>query len=86
MPRKRIHWTHRPENKEKLKAMSRKAAQTRKNGKTTAQDTDAIPEATFAYALGHIECWVDTFAKSAGVPPAALAAQLGAILSRKSRG
>jgi hypothetical protein len=41
---------------------------------------------TFAYALGHIECWIATYAASAGVPAESLAAELGKVLQLKARG
>ncbi len=83
----KIHWTNRPENKAKLKKMLRAAAVTRAK-KNAAQSTPAtetgIPDDTFAYALGHVECWLDTYAKSAGVPAAALTARLGKVLQSKA--
>lgn len=47
--------------------------------------TERIPEGIFAYALGHIESWIETYAKSASVSGEALAAELGAVLHRKTR-
>ncbi len=88
-----VHWTLRPENKKKVQAMLKKRAATRKRNKraalpptrTTPHD-DAIPQDTFAYALGYLECWVEAYAKSAGVPSEALAAKLGAVLSGENGG
>jgi hypothetical protein len=43
-----------------------------------------IPADISAYALGHIECWIDHYAASSGVSRSALAAELGAVLQGKS--
>lgn len=92
----KTHWTQKPENKAKLAAMvkrSVKAKKTnRKNGahkqpkpKPQPKPHENIPEEVFAYSLGYIECWLETFAKSAGVPSETLAARLGQVLHSKSR-
>lgn len=46
---------------------------------------ERIQEGVFSYALGHVECWIATYAASADVSAEALAAELGAVLSRKVR-
>lgn len=82
MKEKRIHWTQTPKGKAILAA--KKATQTgKKNVKT--KEEDRVPEGIFAYALGHIEGWIEFYAKSASVSPSALAAELGAVLHRKTR-
>lgn len=44
-----------------------------------------VDDATFSYALGHVECWIQAFAASAAVPAEALATRLGEVLSGKVR-
>lgn len=100
-PKKKVHWTRRPENKAKLAKMVKRSAAAKKairkaakkNGKANPgqksklkphDDGADIPQDTFAYALGHIECWIETFSKSAGVSAEALAARLGSVLRSKN--
>lgn len=89
----KLHWTQRPENKAKVLAMAKRGRRTRKAQKRARTsiphpETNAgdIPQDTFAYALGYIECWLEAYAKSAGIPSEALAAKLGKVLQVKSRG
>lgn len=97
---KKLHWTKRPENKAKLAKMVKKSVAAKKairNGKQPkatkpkaapkpqpTNNGSGIPEDTIAYALGHVECWIETFAKSAGVPSEALAFELGTVLRGKN--
>lgn len=90
---KLVHWTQRPENKEKIRKMREKANRTRKRHQQStthpsprASHVADIAQDTFAYALGHVECWIEIYAKSSGVSAESLAAKLGAVLSVKSRG
>ena len=87
---KSLHWTQRPENKEKLKASHRKAVRSKKAARTvvstptTQTSVTTVPEDTFAYALGFVECWIQTYASSAGVSSEALASRMGKVLQGKS--
>lgn len=98
--KKKTHWTQRPENKARVQAMLKKASAakqaSKKNRPKARQSTlsqkvdhvearDRIQEGVFSYALGYVECWISTFAASADVSAEALAAELGAVLSRKVR-
>jgi hypothetical protein len=91
---KPVHWTKRPENAERVKKMVKKREASRKRNKRAAAHTPTteqangttISEDVFAYALGWTECWITTYAASAGVPPEALAARMGEVLSVKNRG
>lgn len=51
-----------------------------------SKETPIKETPTFAYALGHIECWIAAYAASAGVSPESLAAELGKVLQLKARG
>lgn len=90
-----VHWTKRPENAKKVKLMLRRrqltraATQRNKNSAvlppSTPESQHAVPQDVFAYALGYLECWLESYAKSASVSPEALAARMGEVLSVKSR-
>jgi hypothetical protein len=91
MPRRK-HWTQTKAGKAKLAQSLKKSWAARKSTpNTVTRNSDAsirqeeIPTDVFAYALGFVECWIDTFAKGAHLPPELLARQLGAILSIKSK-
>lgn len=79
----RVHWTQTRKGKARLAeiAAARRTTLTQEN----ATHAPSIPKDTFAYALGHVECWIDTYAKSAGVSAEALASRLGSVLSGKNR-
>src|SRR5262245_25074529 len=57
------------------------------NGSTVGSSSGAsgIPETTLAYALGHLQSWIETYARSSGVSSAALAYRLGQLLQRSAR-
>jgi hypothetical protein len=83
---KKKHWTQTRAGKAKLAAAHAKAAQTRAARSTPTTEkphASDIPHDTLAYALGHVECWLDTFAKSAGVSAETLTARVGAVLHLK---
>lgn len=85
---KRVHWTQTSAGKRILKARSKRIKQGK--GQTNKGGNDGIAkaeadEATFAYALGHVECWLQNYADSAGVSAGALAARMGQVLQRKAR-
>lgn len=96
---KQVHWTKRPENKAKVAAMIAKGKRTSKKAKTTKHSTIrrqtndaparreiAIEETpVFAYALGHVEAWLETYAKSADISSETLASKLGKVLQLKAR-
>jgi len=90
----KVHWTQRPENKAKLKAMLKRASKSRKSKKSSSSTKvvkhgnarpEEVPEGTFQYALGYFECWIENFAQSSSVSATALASQLGKALSGKHR-
>lgn len=98
--KKKTHWTKRPENRAKVAKMiakGKKTAKKKKNGvkkhaamqvtpKPSSENSHAsiIPQDTFAYALGFIECWIETYAKSASIPSETFAAKLGKVLQHKN--
>ena len=99
-PKKKMHWTKTPEGREKMSKALRKFHRKKKNGthtqkhaapkvpsKPSSKNThvkNIIPQDTFAYALGYIECWIETFAKSAGLPSETFATELGKVLQHKN--
>jgi hypothetical protein len=89
--KKKLHWTQTPEGKAKLakntaRAWKQRRAKTTIKTEPTSHGTFTIKDSPiFAYALGHVTAWVETYAKSAGVPYEALATELGKILQVKAR-
>jgi hypothetical protein len=88
---KKQHWTQTPAGRKKMARVARNSHRARKKAAPTPKPETSphghsLPHDVVAYALGHLECWIDAFAKSAGVSPEALAARLGAVLrSNNSR-
>lgn len=92
---KKLHWTQTPAGKIKLSKALKKYYRT-PAGKTRARryKTPITPEnshgsalketPTFAYALGHVESWIEHYAKSAGVSPELLTSELGEVLQLKA--
>jgi hypothetical protein len=85
-------WNQSPAGRKKVSAIMRKRkrpntdgvlnAESRPQARNSASD---LGEAQVAYALGHIQSWIETYARSAGLPSATLAHRLGALLLRSSR-
>lgn len=87
---KKPHWTQTPAGKAKLAKNTRRAWQKRKtttlHAEPTSHGTFSIKDSPiFSYALGHVEAWLDTYAKSAGVPVEVLTTELGKVLQGKAR-
>lgn len=79
----RVHWTQTPKGKALL--AKRRAAKRQTVYASEKPDTSLRQSPDFAYALGFIECWIQTYAASSGLSGEALTAELGAVLSRKAR-
>lgn len=54
------------------------------NGGSEAQGSTAISETTVAYAVGHVEAWIQAYASSLDLPARSLTARVGDVLSRKA--
>lgn len=90
------HWSQSPEGRKKMSeiqkkrfAKARKTKPTRSRRETHNANGTAPPqidEAIFAYALGHVECWLGNYAESAGVPTNSLTSRVGKVLHSKARG
>lgn len=87
----KAHWSQTRRGKQIIKESNRRRRLRRAQKPTTPtqrhvhDNSPEIDAATFSYALGHVECWIQTFARSASVPEEALAARLGEVLSGKVR-
>lgn len=96
-----VHWTHRPENKERLKAMLKRAAATRKKNKSSRNQYTKVnikPEelesgngkrieerTEVAWLVGYITARIEIVSSAIDVPFESLAASVSKILSSKSR-
>lgn len=85
---KRKHWTQLPENKAKLRKQLAKAARTKAKGrKTSGEPSDSQKEqdaAVHAYAFGHVEAWLEVYARSHGLSPSALTHRVARLLLRSA--
>lgn len=73
--------------KNKSKTARRTIAKANSTSRNTAHvnSSQQIDPSAFSYALGWTECWLQTFAQGAAVPPELLAAGVGKVLSSKNR-
>lgn len=86
---KKKHWTQTLAGKRRLKEIKAERAQSRvpmvinnegEKNEGKARSEIQLPDHITAYALGHCTAWLDIFARSHGVPAAALADRVGRLL------
>ena len=71
---------------QKKRFAAKKAGRVVASRRKEVSDAPLIEEGTFSYALGYVECWLQTYAAAAGVPHGTLAARVGKVLQVKARG
>lgn len=83
----RKHWSQTPKGKRliaasnKRRSSSRTTPPTRTRSVSNVHGHGEVDEVTLSYALGHVQCWIQNFARSSAVSEEALTARLGQVLS-----
>ena len=88
--KKKLHWTQKPENKARLRAMRKKSRKLAKNGEANGVGSANFEVTTevqngVLYTFGRVEQLVQEYASSRGVSESLLAAGVADLLQRKAR-